>query len=180
MVHPIRWPGSWHRKAAPTLCTLKTANPDAEIDLDAALAALRTAAPDMAASSKAATPPAEWRRLAQGVAHGERNCTAARLAGYLLRRRVDPVVALEMLQRWNAARCPPPLPDSDSRAEIVDSIAAPRAEPPRRAMTDNIIKLARAAGKRRASAGGRKLDRARFRRTARPRIALCRRTGRAG
>jgi RecA-family ATPase len=35
--HPIRWPGSWHRKATPRLCEIITANPDREIDLDAAL-----------------------------------------------------------------------------------------------------------------------------------------------
>jgi hypothetical protein len=43
--HPIRWPGSWHRKAEPRLCTIETVQPDIEIDLDAALATLRTAAP---------------------------------------------------------------------------------------------------------------------------------------
>ena len=36
-VHPIRWPGSWHRKATPRLCEIITADPDREIDLDAAL-----------------------------------------------------------------------------------------------------------------------------------------------
>src|SRR5262245_10407698 len=37
-------------------------------------------------------PPSEWRDLAKGVAEGARNCSAARLAGHLLRRRVDPFV----------------------------------------------------------------------------------------
>jgi hypothetical protein len=31
--HPIRWPGSWHRKAEPVLCEIETANPDQEVDL---------------------------------------------------------------------------------------------------------------------------------------------------
>jgi Primase C terminal 2 (PriCT-2) len=44
-VHPIRWPGSWHRKGEPRLCEIETHNPDAEIDLDTALAALEAAAP---------------------------------------------------------------------------------------------------------------------------------------
>jgi RecA-family ATPase len=35
--HPIRWPGTWHRKATPRLCEIITANPDYELDLDAAL-----------------------------------------------------------------------------------------------------------------------------------------------
>jgi len=42
--HPMRWPGSWHRKAEPKLCAIETANPEQEIDLAAALAALREAA----------------------------------------------------------------------------------------------------------------------------------------
>ena len=35
--HPIRWPGTWHRKATPRLCEIITANPDRELDLDTAL-----------------------------------------------------------------------------------------------------------------------------------------------
>jgi hypothetical protein len=42
--HPIRWPGSWHRKAEPRLCEIVTLNGEVEINLDAALAALQTAA----------------------------------------------------------------------------------------------------------------------------------------
>jgi hypothetical protein len=41
--HPIRWPGSWHRKQEPRLCEIETANPDYEIDLDATLAMLALA-----------------------------------------------------------------------------------------------------------------------------------------
>jgi hypothetical protein len=44
IVHPIRWPGSWHRKGEPRLCRLEALNPAAEIDLDHALAALAKAA----------------------------------------------------------------------------------------------------------------------------------------
>ena len=40
IVHPIRWPGSWHRKAEPKLCRIVTLDPDAEIDLELALQAL--------------------------------------------------------------------------------------------------------------------------------------------
>lgn len=42
--HPIRWPGSWHRKSEPRLCQIATLNPDIEVDLDATLATLRGAA----------------------------------------------------------------------------------------------------------------------------------------
>ena len=34
--HPIRWPGSWHRKGAPRLCAIEAINADREINLDAA------------------------------------------------------------------------------------------------------------------------------------------------
>lgn len=71
-----------------------------------------------------ATPPSAWRNLARdGVDSGQRNNTVARLTGYLLRHRIDPVVALEMLTAWNATRCRPPLDEAEV-ASIVDSIAA--------------------------------------------------------
>jgi Bifunctional DNA primase/polymerase, N-terminal/Primase C terminal 1 (PriCT-1) len=67
-------------------------------------------------------PPAEWHALvATGVNEGARDCTIAKLAGYMLRRRIDPFVALELLQVWNGARCAPPLPAADIE-RIVDSI----------------------------------------------------------
>jgi hypothetical protein len=44
-VHPIRWPGSWHRKRGPRLCRIETVDPDREIDLAIALAALEAACP---------------------------------------------------------------------------------------------------------------------------------------
>jgi hypothetical protein len=44
--HPIRWPGSWHRKAEPRLCQIADADSDREIDLDAALAKLMAVAPE--------------------------------------------------------------------------------------------------------------------------------------
>ena len=69
------------------------------------------------------TPPAQWRDLVLGgVGEGRRNDTVTRLAGYLLRRHIDPVVALEFLAAWNAVRCQPPL-DAAEVAGIVDSIA---------------------------------------------------------
>ena len=44
-MHPIRWPGSWHRKAEPRLCVIETADPDREIVLELALEALEAATP---------------------------------------------------------------------------------------------------------------------------------------
>jgi hypothetical protein len=50
--HPIRWPGSWHRKAEPVLCETEEAHPDQEIDLDTALVALVAASPAAAEKPK--------------------------------------------------------------------------------------------------------------------------------
>jgi hypothetical protein len=52
VVHPMRWPGSWHRKGAPVLRRMEACNPDIEIDLGDALARLREARPQ----DKAAAP----------------------------------------------------------------------------------------------------------------------------
>ena len=43
LCHPIRWPGSLHRKKEPKLCRIIACNPDAEIDLAWALERLREA-----------------------------------------------------------------------------------------------------------------------------------------
>jgi hypothetical protein len=70
-----------------------------------------------------ATPAFEWRTLvANGVVEGQRNTTIAKLAGLLLRRFVDPIVTLELLQAWNMVRCSPPLSPEDIE-RVVDSIA---------------------------------------------------------
>ncbi|MCD6072170.1 MAG: hypothetical protein K0S42_2686, partial [Microvirga sp.] len=44
IVHPIRWPGSWHRKAEPRLARIIEYRPEQEIDLGEALEALQAAA----------------------------------------------------------------------------------------------------------------------------------------
>lgn len=45
LVHPLRWPGSWHRKdkSAPKLCKILASDPSAEVHLDDALTALQEA-----------------------------------------------------------------------------------------------------------------------------------------
>jgi len=77
-----------------------------------------------------AADPGIWVRLvADGVDEGQRDNSATRLAGYLLRHRLDAGVVLEMLRLWNATRCRPPLDGSDID-RIVNSIS--RAEHKRR------------------------------------------------
>ncbi len=69
------------------------------------------------------TAPSEWRDLVTaGVREGERDCTITRLVGHLLRRRIDPFVALMLAQSWNVTHCAPPLPATDIE-RIVASIA---------------------------------------------------------
>lgn len=85
-------------------------------------------------NGKTSTPPSEWRELvATGVGEGARDCTVAKLTGYLLRRYVDPLVVLELMQLFNASRCTPPLPDEDV-SRIVNSICG--AELKRRGVHD--------------------------------------------
>src|SRR5690606_13315370 len=66
--------------------------------------------------------------------------------GHLLRRRVDPYVALELALCWNATRCRPPLPEAEV-LRTVDSIA--RAEARRR----GVLVSARVAWNRGAGPG---------------------------
>jgi hypothetical protein len=66
--HPQRWPGSWHRKGDPRLCTIAEIN-DVEIDLDAALAALeKEVGPYDEEVHQSSDPQAEPWRLAEAMA----------------------------------------------------------------------------------------------------------------
>lgn len=58
-----------------------------------------------------ARPTEDWRELTSGtVEPGQRNQKLAELAGYLLRKRVDVEVTLNLMQAWNRAVCAPPMP----------------------------------------------------------------------
>jgi hypothetical protein len=72
--HPIRWPGSWHRKNDPVLCCIEAQNPDIEIDLDTALAALEAATPADKTNGAGSRPPTsseDWAPLIQRVLTAE-------------------------------------------------------------------------------------------------------------
>jgi hypothetical protein len=56
LVHPLRWPGSWHKKAAPRLARIVEYNPDNEITLSTALAQLRAASEEPEPTS---SPPGQ-------------------------------------------------------------------------------------------------------------------------
>jgi hypothetical protein len=72
------------------------------------------------------TPSTEWCELIKGVVEGTRDCTIAKLAGHLLGHRINPYVALALLQSWNATCCTPSLPEKDI-IRIVNSIARKEA-----------------------------------------------------
>lgn len=76
LAHPLRWPGSWNRKASPKLATTQSANPDAEVNLGEALAALQEAVEAAGLergsrdSLKASGPPqAPVEHVASALAH---------------------------------------------------------------------------------------------------------------
>jgi hypothetical protein len=86
-------------------------------------AALRASAKFTSRGAPADKMPAcHWGELiASGVDEGKRDCTVTSIAGYLLRRYVDPGAVLAFMLIWNTACCRPPLPDSDV-VRIVNSI----------------------------------------------------------
>ena len=53
-------------------------------------------------------PTEHFRRIAKGAAEGCRNESAASLAGLLLRRGIDPEVALDLMVAWDQVYCTPP------------------------------------------------------------------------
>jgi hypothetical protein len=73
------------------------------------------------------TPPAEWEELVTGAVREYRDMAIAKLAGHLLRRWIDPHVALSLLRSWNASHCVPPLTDGEVLT-IVNRIANREAD----------------------------------------------------
>lgn len=72
---------------------------------------------------KLPTPAEEWRALMEAdLGEGIRDDTMTRLAGYMLRRWIDPYVVAGLLRSFNHDHCRPPLPDHDID-RIVASIA---------------------------------------------------------
>ena len=57
--------------------------------------------------------------MKNGAVEGERNTTAAALAGYLLRRDVPPPEALEILRCVNDSRFTPPLDEGEIEAVLL-------------------------------------------------------------
>jgi len=84
----------------------------------------KIAEPTNGNGGKSPAPASEWLTLVRGgISEGCRNDSLARLAGFLLRRHVDALVATEIVLAVNDARCRPPL-EHDEVIAIIDSIAA--------------------------------------------------------
>jgi hypothetical protein len=88
--HPIRWPGSWHRKAEPRLCEIEQVDADVEIELETALGRLQAVSPpEPEAKSNGcsgSSDSSEWFALVNGVItgtsyHAPLVALAARLVG---------------------------------------------------------------------------------------------------
>ena len=73
--HPIRWPGSWHRKAEPRLTEIVACNPDVEIELGAALAKLEPLAPAPARPDQLPRSPAANGTRSLPTSWPARTCT---------------------------------------------------------------------------------------------------------
>jgi hypothetical protein len=81
-----------------------------------------------AAGAPAATPPEGWRSFVDDTFDGShRGWAIAKLAGLLLRRYLDPFVALSLCRLFNDSRCTDPLDDIEVN-RIVNRIAAREAE----------------------------------------------------
>lgn len=70
-----------------------------------------------------------WVNLFNDTTAGNRNNAAAKMAGHLFRRYVDPKLTVEIMHLWNAEKVNPPL-DGEELNKIINSIA--RAEFERR------------------------------------------------
>ena len=73
------------------------------------------------AVSTSARPVSEFRQVAMhGIGEGQRNIWVTRLVGHLLRKGVDPFVALYLTTAWNQVHNQPPLP----RDEVIRAVNA--------------------------------------------------------
>jgi hypothetical protein len=98
--HPIRWPGSWHRKNQPRLTEIVACNPDIEIELADALTKLEPLAPTPPpANNRAAQPGGEWDTLGGNILAGKNlHVSIARLAMKMLRGGTPEVMAVQTLR----------------------------------------------------------------------------------
>jgi hypothetical protein len=143
--HPIRWPGSWHRKGEPILCSIETASPDSEIDLADAVVRLMAAHPgEPKANGKDRfdrtndVEDGSWEVNVQGIIRGENYHGALTvLAAKMLRAGMKDGAAVNLLRalmessagprddRWMARYADIPRGVSTARGKIGGEEASP-------------------------------------------------------
>ena len=155
IVHPLRWPGSFHRKDKnhPRLCEFFSCNPDREIDLDQALAALEAAAPrQQPKSDGAGGGGADWQILFDNIREGRSLHDSLRdLAAKMIVAGTKPGAAVNQLRAFMETSAAP----HDDRWRIrfddiprlVDSAVAKLNEPPE-PPDDNVVNLDKERGRR--------------------------------
>ena len=112
-VHPLRWPGSWHRKAEPRMCEIAHVEPDREIGLDEALAALEAARRagdpyERVGREQTQEPPADLDEAVGKIIDGEElHDSTLRLAASLIANGASESVAARTVRAvLNASRAP--------------------------------------------------------------------------
>jgi len=109
--HPIRWPGSWHRKAEPRLCKIEQVNADLELDLEVALTRLQGAAPPEPEAKPNSTGPgdsSDWYTLVNGIITGASyHATLVALAARLVGSRMHDGTAVKLLRAIMSASTAP-------------------------------------------------------------------------
>jgi hypothetical protein len=102
--HPLRWPGSWHRKSTPQPCEIiiDASDINHEIDLDEALKVLEPLAPPAPAAgigAHAVQPGGDWGELADKIVRGENlHKSITRLAMKMLKGGTPEVMAVQILR----------------------------------------------------------------------------------
>ena len=99
VVHPIRWPGSVHRKGEPKLCQIRDDRPDHEIELAEVLEKLRAVAtPEQKAAASGQTS-SEFDELVEALLTGENfHNSLVRLAAKVIARGFSEKDAISFLQ----------------------------------------------------------------------------------
>ena len=110
--HPIRWPGSWHRKAEPRLCEIEQLNADVEIELEVALARLQAAAPPESEAKSNSTDysgdNSDWYTLVNGIISGvSYHASLVTLAARLVGSRMHDGTAVKLLRAIMSASTAP-------------------------------------------------------------------------
>jgi hypothetical protein len=156
IVHPIRWPGSWHRKREPVLCEIEALDPDREIALLDVLSALTTALGDGGGDDPTPPPPpaddpprgherADWAILSGNILQGVNlHDSTTRLAASLVMADVPPKMGVRMLralmlnsaaphdERWHARF-------NDCPRLIRDAVEKFKQVPPASPLADTLI-----------------------------------------